>query len=118
MLSFRWPLRLFFAVNPNAQSLSHRSLSCRPDRFDPSGRTHSPSSGASTDVLTLIQRFGRTLSLNVHLHMLFLDGVYTQEQDGPRFRPASTPNRKTVEYVLNRLVQRIVRRLLLTELCR
>ncbi|MEX5147036.1 MULTISPECIES: transposase, partial [Enterobacteriaceae] len=25
---------------------------------------------------TLIQRFGSALNLNVHFHMLFLDGVY------------------------------------------
>lgn len=34
-------------------------------------------SGAKAGAVTLIQRFGSALSLNPHLHMLFLDGVYT-----------------------------------------
>ena len=31
---------------------------------------------ARTGAVTLIQRFGSALNLNVHFHMLFLDGVY------------------------------------------
>jgi hypothetical protein len=31
---------------------------------------------AHTGAVTLIQRFGSALDLNVHLHMLYLDGVY------------------------------------------
>ena len=31
---------------------------------------------AQTGAVTLIQRFGGTLNLNIHFHMLFLDGVY------------------------------------------
>ena len=34
-------------------------------------------SGARTGAVTLIQRFGSALTLNPHLHMLFLDGAYT-----------------------------------------
>jgi hypothetical protein len=34
--------------------------------------------GASGAV-TLIQRFGSVLNLNIHFHLLFLDGVYNQE---------------------------------------
>ena len=30
---------------------------------------------AHTGAVTLIQRFGSTLNLNIHFHMLFLDGV-------------------------------------------
>jgi hypothetical protein len=31
----------------------------------------------TTGAVTLIQRFGGALNLNVHFHMLFLDGAYT-----------------------------------------
>jgi hypothetical protein len=31
---------------------------------------------AKTGAVTLIQRFGSALNLNIHFHMLFLDGVY------------------------------------------
>lgn len=32
--------------------------------------------------MTLIQRFGSALNLNLHFHMLFLDGVYVERPDG------------------------------------
>ena len=69
------------------------------------------SSGARTGVVTLIQRFGSALNLNVHLHMLILDGVYTLEQNGPRFHPVGAPDAQTLERLLNCLIRRIVRRL-------
>ena len=37
---------------------------------------------ARTGAVTLIQRFGSALNLNVHFHMLFLDGVYVERPDG------------------------------------
>ena len=42
------------------------------------------SSGARTGAVTLIQRFGSALNLNVHLHMLFLDRAYTFRRRGRR----------------------------------
>ena len=36
-------------------------------------RQHGP---AHTGAVTLIQRFGSALNLNIHFHVLFLDGVY------------------------------------------
>ena len=43
--------------------------------------------------------------------MLILDGVYTQGPDGPRFHRVTAPDTKTLEHLLNRFIQRIVRRL-------
>jgi len=37
---------------------------------------------ARTGSVTHIQRFGSALNLNVHFHMLFLDGVYVEGPDG------------------------------------
>jgi hypothetical protein len=40
----------------------------------------------------LIQRFGSTLNLNLHFHMLFLDGVYVERAAGTvRFRWEKAP---------------------------
>lgn len=36
---------------------------------------------AKTGSVTLIQRFGGALNLNIHLHMLFMDGVYEVDSD-------------------------------------
>ena len=35
---------------------------------------------AHTGAVTFIQRFGGALNLNVHLHILFLDGVYVDNE--------------------------------------
>ncbi len=37
-------------------------------------------------IVTLIQRFGSALNLNVHLHMLLLDDVYSSEHGRRQFR--------------------------------
>ena len=43
---------------------------------------------ARTGAVTLIQRFGSALNLNIHFRMLFLDGVYVVRPNGarPRFQ--------------------------------
>ena len=43
----------------------------------------SSADSAQTGAVTLIQRFGRALNLNIHYHMLFLDGVYLDTDAGP-----------------------------------
>lgn len=45
--------------------------------------------------MTLIQRFGSALNLNIHCHMLFLDGVYLDAVNAPpaRFRWVKAPTR-------------------------
>jgi hypothetical protein len=41
---------------------------------------------AKTGAVKLIQCFGGTLNLNIHYHMLFLDGVYITSTDNSRLR--------------------------------
>lgn len=62
------------------------------------GHTHAT---ARTCAVTLIQRFGSALNLNVHFHMLFLDGVYVVHPDGSaRFRWVKAPsNQELTELV-------------------
>lgn len=40
---------------------------------------------AKTGAVTLIQRFGSVLNLNVHFHMLFLDGCMSSTANDPCF---------------------------------
>jgi len=64
-----------------------------------------------TGVVTLIQRFGSALNLNVHLHMIILDGVYTLESNRPRFHQVNAPDQQHLEKLLNRIIGRVMRRL-------
>jgi len=57
----------------------------------PRGLALPPTTG-HTGAVTLIQRFGSALNLNVHLHMIFVDGVYLTDGAGPPvFRRAPSP---------------------------
>ena len=38
--------------------------------------------------VTFVQRFGSSLNLNPHIHVLMLDGVYVDGEDAPVFVPA------------------------------
>jgi hypothetical protein len=48
---------------------------------------------AATGAITLIQRFGSAVNLNIHLHALMLDGVYQTggEAGAPVFHQAAAP---------------------------
>ncbi len=91
VLSVPFPLRFLFANDPKAMTgvlgivyrtiathLTHKAGFTKPV--------------AQTGAVTLIQRFGSALNLNIHFHMLFLDGVYIDAKNGTsRFRRAKAP---------------------------
>jgi hypothetical protein len=65
---------------------------------------------AQTGAVTLIQRFGSALNLNVHFHMLFLDGVYLERSDGSiRFRWVKAPTSAELTRLTHTLARRIGR---------
>jgi hypothetical protein len=65
---------------------------------------------AQTGAVTLIQRFGSALNLNVHFHMLFLDGVYVERHDGSlRFRWVTAPSSAEIARLTQALALRIGR---------
>ena len=65
---------------------------------------------AQTGAVTLIQRFGSALNLNIHFHMLFLDGVYVERPDGSlRFRWVKAPTSAEVTHLTHTLAHRIGR---------
>ena len=65
---------------------------------------------AKTGAVTLIQRFGSALNLNVHFHMLFLDGVYEVDSDGlGDFHTIKPPTPGEMGILLHRISERIAR---------
>jgi hypothetical protein len=109
VLTFPFPLRFLFANDPQALSavlaVVQRAISTFMVRH--SGLT--VSSGARTGAVTLIQRFGSALNLNVHLHMLFLDGAYRFSTSRPAFHRARPPAGEELNDLLDTLSRRIVR---------
>jgi putative transposase len=60
----------------------------------------------------LVQRFGSALNLNVHFHMLFLDGVYqTVGPAAPVFSPVAAPDSSDLQQVVEQIAGRIARAL-------
>ena len=63
-----------------------------------------------TGAVTLIQRFGSALNLNLHYHLLFLDGAYTQgESDRLEFRRSREPTSEELTVLAETLARRIGR---------
>ena len=91
VISFPFQLRYLFARYPKAmgQALAIVYRCIATHLIKKSGYTHKT---AKTGGITLIQRFGSALNLNVHFHMLLLDGVYTTNRYGKhRFQYVSAP---------------------------
>ena len=70
---------------------------------------------ASTGAVTLIQRFGwygtpGALNLNIHFHILLLDGVYVyRDNRPPRFQRVKAPVKRELEDLVQRISQRVGR---------
>lgn len=64
-----------------------------------------------TGAVTLIQRFGGSINLNVHFHQLYIDGVYElgDNNEPVGFRMASAPTPRELEEVLTKIIKRITR---------
>jgi len=67
-------------------------------------------SQAQTGAVTLIQRFGFALNLNIHFHMLFLDGVYAEDRHGvSRFFRVKAPSHAELVALAHQLSHRVGR---------
>jgi Putative transposase/Transposase zinc-binding domain len=64
---------------------------------------------AKTGAVTLIQRFGSALNLNIHFHMLFLDGVYLDRSDGTWFRWVKAPTNQELTQLGHTIAHRVGR---------
>ena len=66
---------------------------------------------AQTCAVTFIQRFGSALNLNIHFHMLFLDGGYSTGSKGPplRFRQVKAPSGIELTQLTHTIASRVGR---------
>ena len=64
-----------------------------------------------TGAVTLIQRFGSALNLNIHFHMLFLDGVYIGGSNGRplRFQRVWAPTNDELIKLTHSIALRVAR---------
>ena len=63
---------------------------------------------AHTGAVTLIQRFDSALNLNVHFHMLFIDGVYQEKHNGQlRFHRVNAATTSEINTLVATISQRV-----------
>jgi ribosomal protein S27E len=104
VLSVPFPLRFLFAAQPSVMSkvlgIVYRVIST----FLIKRAGFTVKSGAQTGSVTLIQRFGSALNLNLHYHMLYLDGVYDKQGI---FYPVKSPTYQDIENIAQMIAERV-----------
>jgi hypothetical protein len=106
VISFPFPLRFLFAAHPQAMGkvlgIVYRAISTH--------LTHKAGlkrKAGTTGAVTLIQRFGSALNLNIHFHILFLDGVYVyRDNRPPRFQRVRAPDKSELEDLVQLISKR------------
>ena len=101
VISFPIQIRLLLAVRPKIMSEVLNVVTgtisghlCKKAGFK--------KSQAKAGVVSLIQRFGGSINLNVHFHQLYVDGVYELDEEG-------RPNAWHMTKVLNKIILRITK---------
>ena len=108
VLSFPIPLRFLLAAHPQLLSpllqVINRAISTFLTK-----QAGLKCTEAQTGAVTLIQRFGSAANLNIHLHCIFLDGVYRITDEGPVFQPVPAPTTEQLHTLRNRIIKRTMK---------
>lgn len=109
VLTVPFPLRFLFAAYPELMGkvlgIVTRAISTHLTRQAGFTKREAP-----TGAVTLIQRFGSALNLNIHFHMLFLDGVYARDTSGRYyFRRTGSPTVEQLHLLLHVISERVAR---------
>ncbi len=114
VLSFPYPLRLLFASKPEAIG-PVLGIVQRVIAGWLADRTGVDRATAQCGAVTLIQRFGGALNVNIHFHMLWFDGVYEanvkQPQRKPRLHRARAPTCAQLTQLAGKIASRLCRHL-------
>jgi hypothetical protein len=109
VLSVPYPLRFLFASQPEvmgkALGIVYRTIATHLIR-----KAGYKKPTAQTGAVTLIQCFGGALNLNIHFHMLFLDGVYAGNKHGIAvFRWLKAPSNDELTQLTHTIARRLGR---------
>jgi len=110
VLSFPFLLRLLLAIRPKimGKCLEITTKCISNHLIKKAGLKKAK---AKSGAVTLIQRFGGSINLNVHFHQLAIDGVYAvNENNEPRiFHPIAAPTKPELASVLLEIINKITR---------
>ncbi|HEY5284670.1 MAG TPA: transposase [Polyangia bacterium] len=111
VLSLPYALRFKLAYSPDATSMVlsafisaiNSDLRRRARKRKLRGRLQSGS-------LTVVQRFGSSLNLNVHFHVIGLDGAYAEQPDGSLlFHPLPAPSDEDIARLARAVCRKVTR---------
>jgi hypothetical protein len=102
VLSVPWPRRYLFARRPELCSGVRRVVWRHIRRWYANRAAALGYPGGDTGAVTVIQRFSSSLALNVHFHMLVLDGVFVPGPNGepPRWQKVPAPSTEEVQQLV------------------
>jgi hypothetical protein len=110
VLSFPFQLRLVLAIRPKimGKCLAIATKCISNHLIKKAGLKNAK---AKTGAVTLIQRFGGSVNLNVHFHQMTIDGAYElDENNEPKtFHPTSAPTIPELESVLAAIIEKITK---------
>jgi hypothetical protein len=112
VLSLPFALRFLLATRPDVLTqvlgIVYRAIAA-----DLRLRARRSRAEAETGAVTLIQRFGSALNLNIHFHMLFLDGVYVKGRRGSSSSGSrlQAPSAAELQALVGRIAARVGRAL-------
>ena len=110
VLSVPFALRYLFATDPAVMGqvlgIVYRAIASH--LIKAAGHRHET---AHTGAVTLIQRFGSALNLNIHFHILVLDGVYVTRGERLSFRRVPPPTVAALEKLVRAISERVGRAL-------
>ena len=109
VLSFPMPIRFILAQNAGLQArcltIVHRAITTY---FQKKARGQGLRAPIQPGAVTLIQRFGGSLNLNVHYHMLFLEGGYFQAGKGAKFWRSGPPRDEDIQALVFTIARRVI----------
>ena len=109
VMSFPIPIRLILAIKPEVMgkvlNIVNQCISQYYRRK--AGFTKGQ---CQTGAVTLIQRFGGSINLNVHFHTLYIDGVYQLSADKKPnvFCPCAEPTLIELKTVLDKIIKKTI----------
>ncbi len=110
VLSVPFPLRFLFARQPAVMGkvlgIVYHAIATHLTR-----KAGCTKATAKPGAVTLIQRFGGALNLNIHFHMLFLDGVFisSSNDQAVMFRSVKAPTKNELTRLTHTIAQRVGR---------
>lgn len=110
VISFPFQIRLLLAIRPKIMGEVLRiTHDCIAQHLRKKVGLTKPK--AKVGAVTLIQRFGGSINLNVHFHQLFIDGVYElgDNEEPVGFHATGEPKKTEISKILEKIILRVTR---------